>query len=52
MLSPKLLEEVESFIKENPKLGYTAKEEFTKDAVRFKLTCSSEEKPSGHSKMQ
>jgi hypothetical protein len=52
MLSPKLLEEVEGFIKENAKLGYTTKEEFIRDAVRFELTCSSEEKPPGHSKMQ
>ena len=35
----------------NPKLGHTTKEEFIKDAVRFKLTCSSEEKSPSHSKM-
>ena len=52
MLSPELLDEVESFIKENARLGYATKEEFIKDAVRSKLTCLSEEKPPSHSKIQ
>jgi hypothetical protein len=37
MLSPKILEEVESFIKENLRLGYTTKEEFIQDAIRSGL---------------
>ena len=52
ILSPELLDQVESFIKDNVPLGYTTKEEFIQDAVRFKLTCSSEEKPLSHSKIQ
>jgi hypothetical protein len=32
ILSPELLDEVDSFIKENPQLGYTSKEEFLQDA--------------------
>jgi len=38
MLSPKLLDEVESFIKENVELGYVSREEFIQDAVCFRLT--------------
>jgi hypothetical protein len=37
MLSPNLLDEVEIFIRQNNQLGYTAKEEFIKDAIRSKL---------------
>ena len=37
VLSPELLSEVESFVKENVQLGYTTKEEFVQDAIRFKL---------------
>lgn len=37
ILSPELLNQVESFIKENIPLGYTTKEEFIQDAIRFKL---------------
>jgi len=44
MLSPDLLREVESFIKENPQLGYANREELIQDAVRSRLTFLSEEK--------
>ena len=37
MLSPELLDQVESFIKDNVLLGYTTKEEFIQDAIRSKL---------------
>ena len=47
MLSPDLIDEVESFIKENAQLGYTTKEEFIKDAVRFRLTSQSKGKGLG-----
>jgi metal-responsive CopG/Arc/MetJ family transcriptional regulator len=36
-LSPELLDQVESFIKDNVQLGYTTKEEFIQDAIRFRL---------------
>ena len=44
VLSPDLLNEVESFVKENSELGYTTKEEFIQDAIRFSLASLSEEK--------
>ena len=37
ILSPELLDQVESFIKDNVQLGYTTKEEFIQDAIRFRL---------------
>lgn len=43
ILPPELLTEVESFIEENKRLGYTTKEEFVRDAVRWRLKMSSEE---------
>jgi hypothetical protein len=46
MLSPELLGEVESFIKENAQLGYASREEFIQDTVRFRLI--SEEKQNAH----
>ena len=47
ILSPELLNEVESFIKGNAQLGYATKEEFIQDAIRFRLT--SEAKHATHS---
>jgi hypothetical protein len=44
MLSPELLDEVESFIKENAQLGYTTKEEFIQDTTRCRMTSLSQEK--------
>jgi metal-responsive CopG/Arc/MetJ family transcriptional regulator len=41
-LSAELLEETESFIKENAQLGYTTKEEFIEDAIRSRLEKSAE----------
>ena len=32
-----LLAQIESFVKENKQLGYVAREEFVRDAVRFRL---------------
>lgn len=52
ILSPELLDEVETFMKDNAHLGYATKEEFIQDAVRFKLMCLSEEKLTKHSKIQ
>ena len=37
MLSPDLLDDVESFIRENNQLGYATREEFIQDAIRSKL---------------
>lgn len=37
MLPPELLTQTESFIEENRHLGYTTKEEFIRDAVRWRL---------------
>ncbi len=37
MLPPELLTEIESFIGENRRLGYTTREELIRDAIRFKL---------------
>jgi hypothetical protein len=38
MLPPELLIQVQSFIEENKPLGFTTKEEFIRDAIRFRLT--------------
>jgi predicted DNA-binding protein (UPF0278 family) len=43
ILPPELLREVESFIEKNKRLGYTTKEEFVRDAIRFKLDWLREE---------
>ena len=40
ILSPELLDAIESFITKNAGLGYTSRIEFIQDAVRFKLTSS------------
>jgi len=37
MLPPELLTEVENFIEENKHLGFTTKEEFFRDAARWRL---------------
>ena len=37
ILPPELLVQVESFIEENRHLGYTTREEFIRDAVRWRL---------------
>ena len=37
ILPPELLSEVESFIEENRRLGFTTREEFIRDAVRWRL---------------
>lgn len=47
MLSPELLGDVESFIKDNSQLGYATEEEFIQDAICVRLTELSEEKNSG-----
>jgi hypothetical protein len=39
VLSPDLLDEVETFIETNVQLGYTTEEEFIQDAIRSRLTC-------------
>ena len=44
ILSPELLDAIESFTKENAGLGYTSKIEFIIDAVRSKLTSPSQKK--------
>ena len=37
ILSPELVSQVETFIRENAQLGYCTKEEFIQDAVRFRI---------------
>jgi len=43
ILPPELLAQVEDFINENKHLGYTTKEEFFRDAARWRLKSLSEE---------
>lgn len=43
ILPPELLAQVESFIEENRHLGYTTREEFIRDAVRWRLRFLKEE---------
>ena len=38
ILPAKLLMQIQSFMEENRHLGYTTKEEFIRDAIRFRLT--------------
>jgi len=52
VMLPELLDEVESFIRDNAELGYITKEEFIQEAVHFRLTYPSEEKPSRDPEMQ
>jgi metal-responsive CopG/Arc/MetJ family transcriptional regulator len=44
MLSSELLTKVDELVKGNKELGYTTKEEFIQDAIRFKLTSLPKEK--------
>jgi len=44
VLSPELLDEVESLMKGNPQLGYGTREEFIQESIRFKLASLFEEK--------
>ncbi|MBM4400336.1 MAG: hypothetical protein FJ045_00095 [Crenarchaeota archaeon] len=37
ILPPELLNEIQSFIEENKQLGYTTREEFIRDAIRYRL---------------
>ena len=37
ILPPELLKEIESFIEENKQLGFTTREEFMRDAARWRL---------------
>jgi len=37
MLPPELIIQTENFIEENKQLGFTTKEEFVRDAIRFRL---------------
>ena len=45
MLSAELLTDVDKFTKENPQLGYTAKEELIQEAIRRELTGLLDKKP-------
>lgn len=38
MLPPELLTQTQNFIEENKQMGFTTKEEFIRDAIRFRLT--------------
>ena len=38
MLPPELITQTQNFIEEHRQLGYTTKEEFVRDAIRFRLT--------------
>ena len=38
MLPPELIVQTQNFIEEHKQLGYTTKEEFVRDAIRFRLT--------------
>jgi len=38
ILPPELLAQVENFIEENKHMGYTTREEFVRDAIRFRLS--------------
>jgi hypothetical protein len=50
MLSPELLSQIESFIKDNLELGYSTNEEFIQDAIRFRLAQLSEQEQPNNSK--
>jgi len=43
ILPPELLSEVEAFIEKNKHRGYTTREEFVRDAIRFRLDWLNEE---------
>jgi metal-responsive CopG/Arc/MetJ family transcriptional regulator len=44
ILPQELLTQIQSFIEENKQLGFTTKEEFIRDAVRFRLSWLSQER--------
>lgn len=44
ILPQELLSQIQSFIEENKQLGFTTKEEFIRDAVRFRLSWLSQER--------
>jgi Arc/MetJ-type ribon-helix-helix transcriptional regulator len=50
VLSPELLDEVESLVEENPQLGYATKEEFIQDAVRLRLISPTEKRTATNNK--
>ena len=37
MLPPEVIAQTQNFIEENKQMGYTTKEEFVRDAIRFRL---------------
>lgn len=43
ILPPELLNETQNFIENNKQLGYTTREEFIRDAIRFKLRTLNEQ---------
>jgi len=43
ILPPEVLIQIQNFIEENKHLGYTTREEFIRDAIRFRLTWLSQE---------
>jgi hypothetical protein len=45
-LPPEVLENIQSFLKENKQLGYATREEFIQDAIRFRFVQLSEEESS------
>jgi hypothetical protein len=44
ILPPEVLIQIQNFIEENKHLGYTTREEFIRDAIRFRLTWLSQER--------
>lgn len=48
MLSPKLHDQIESFLRDNEQLAYSTMEEFIQDAVRLRLAQLSKEKLSAN----
>ena len=38
MIPPELIAQTQNFIEEHKQMGYTTKEEFVRDAIRFRLT--------------
>jgi len=44
ILPQELLVQIQSFVEENKHLGFTTKEEFIRDAIRFRLSWLSQEK--------
>jgi hypothetical protein len=42
MLSPGLFRQIETYVREHPEMGYVTEREFIEDAIRSKLSGSSE----------